>query len=361
MLNFKQHMSEAYTVIPKSEGEIDILKIKMDKDKLKDLFKYVVAKTNMPDPIAIQPNDDKNVKIHRSIADTLDLKSLSSKYGFKITDGNGSRGKTGAHSGGFGFEGQIVKDIEKYIEEGEQGNFSNPDMMKFLHNEILSKHDNIQVKLEGGKNTKRPLIFSDVDAVIGGRDLDVGSKVTDVTIIADDKHYFLSAKYSNTVTFFNAGVATIFTADQFESGKITNKNAKFLLSMFGIDEQRFIDIFVKYDRKNAKKIVPKIKEDVTSKVNLRNLLKLLVTGIGYGYYMIHKKKGKVESYKMDRRRMMDSAKIKKVTVLYPKPGIAKRIDIEVITKLYEFKLNIRNKQGGLYPSHIMCDYKPRGK
>ena len=56
-------MSEAYTVIPKSEGEIDILKIKMDKDKLKDLFKYVVAKTNMPDPIAIQPNDDKNVKI----------------------------------------------------------------------------------------------------------------------------------------------------------------------------------------------------------------------------------------------------------------------------------------------------------
>ena len=131
--------------------------------------------------------------------------------------------------------------------------------------------------------------------------------------------------------------------------------------MFGIDEQKFIDIFVKYDRKNAKKIVPKIKEDVTKKVNLRNLLKLLVTGIGYGYYMIHKKKGKVESYKMDRRRMMDSAKIKKVTVLYPKPGIAKRIDIEVITKLYEFKLNIRNKQGGLYPSHIMCDYKPIGK
>ena len=74
--------------------------------------------------------------------------------------------------------------------------------------------------------------------------------------------------------------------------------------------------------------------------------------------MVHKKKNKVETYKMDRRRMMDSAKIKKVTVLYPKPGTAKRIDIEVITKLYQFKINIRNKQGGLYPSHIMCDYKP---
>ena len=52
MKRFKNYyLSEAYTVIPKSEGEIDILKIAMDKEKLKDLFKYIVAKTNMPDPI----------------------------------------------------------------------------------------------------------------------------------------------------------------------------------------------------------------------------------------------------------------------------------------------------------------------
>ena len=139
MKRFKNYyLSEAYTVIPKSEGEIDILKIAMDKEKLKDLFKYIVAKTNMPDPIAIQPNDSVNVKVHRSIASDLNLKSLSSKYDLKIVGGNGSRGKTGVHSGGFGFEGQIVKDIEKYISEGEQADFSNPDMMKVLHNEILS-------------------------------------------------------------------------------------------------------------------------------------------------------------------------------------------------------------------------------
>ena len=98
--------------------------------------------------------------------------------------------------------------------------------------------------------------------------------------------------------------------------------------------------------------------DVTRKVNLRSLLRVLLTGIGYGYYMIHKKGKKVEFYEMSRRRMMDAAKIKKVTIQYPKPGSAKRIDIEVITPLYIFKINIRNKQGGLYPSHIMCDYKP---
>ena len=61
---------------------------------------------------------------------------------------------------------------------------------------------------------------------------------------------------------------------------------------------------------------------------------------------------------MSRRRMMDSAKVKSVKVQYPKKGTAKRLDIEVVTKLYIFKINIRNKQGGLYPSHIMCDYVP---
>ena len=25
---------------------------------------------------------------------------------------------------------------------------------------------------------------------------------------------------------------------------------------------------------------------------------------------------------------------------------------------YDFKFNIRNKQGGLHPTHLMCDYKP---
>ena len=40
--------------------------------------------------------------------------------------------------------------------------------------------------------------------------------------------------------------------------------------MFGINEKKFIDIFEKYDKKNARKIVPKISEDVTRKVNLRH-------------------------------------------------------------------------------------------
>jgi len=353
-------LPEAYDIFPKSEGEIDALdNIKHDKEKLKALLKDIIANSDgVPDPIALQ-SKTTDVKVFRPVADNFNLPALSKKYGMKVTSGNGSRGGRGAKSQGFGFEGQVTKDIETYIQEGESSpNFKFPEFMKELHDEVLSKHEDIQVALEGGANTKRPLEFTDVGVLIGGRELDVGQKVTDVTVFGDGTPYYLSLKFGGTVTFFNAGVATIFTKDQFEKGKITDLKAKQLLKVFGIDEQKFIDTFVKYDKKMAKS---KKKEEVNTTrttANLRALLQILVTGIGYGYYMVHRKGKKVEFYKMTRRRMMDSAKIKSVKVIYPAVGTAKRIDIEVVTKLYIFKINIRNKQGGVYPSHIMCDYKP---
>jgi len=354
-------LSEAYSIFPKSVGEIDTLEITHNKENLKALLDYVLTKSNgIADPIAISNSPkEKGVKIHRVVADDLDLPSLTKKFGIKISAGNGSRGGTGIKSQGFGFEGQVEKDIRIFIAEGiDSTDFTYPEFMKELNTAILSKHKDIQVIPEGAANTRRPLVFTEIGALIKGRDLQIGNLITDVTVMGDGVPYYLSLKLGGTVTFFNAGVATIFTEDQFKSGKITHKSAKQLLGMFGIEEKKFIDIYEKYDKKNAKKIVPKIIEDVTRKVNLRALLQLLVTGIGYGYHMVHKKGKTIEFYEMTRRRMMDSAKVKSVKILYPKPGSAKRIDIEVVTKLYIFKINIRNKQGGLYPSHIMCDYKP---
>jgi len=360
MKSFKQiYMSEAYDVIPLSAGEIDELDIPHDKENLKALFTDIVTQSGVADPIAISKSKkEKGIKVVRSVADDLNLPALSAKYGFKITAGNGSRGGTGSKSQGFGFEGQVTKDIETYIAEGiDSPNFKYPEFMKELHDTILSKHTDIQVKLEGGANTRRPLVFTEIGALIKGRDLQIGNLITDVTVYGDGEPYYLSLKFGGTVTFFNAGVATIFTEDQFKKGKFTDKRAKQLLGMFGIDENRFIDIFEGYDKATSSKGKKEI-VDVTRKVNMRALLQLLVTGVGYGYHMVHKKGKKVEYFKMDRRKMMDSAKVSSVKVLYPKVGSAKRVDIEVVTKRYIFKVNIRNKQGGLYPSHIMCDYKP---
>ena len=57
--------------------------------------------------------------------------------------------------------------------------------------------------------------------------------------------------------------------------------------------------------------------------------------------------------------MKKSANITDITIkiLYGgKSGKGKRIDIEMQSSKYVFKWNIRNKQGGKYPSHLMCDY-----
>ena len=39
-----------------------------------------------------------------------------------------------------------------------------------------------------------------------------------------------------------------------------------------------------------------------------------------------------------------------------KSGKGKRIDVDFSNQYFDFTLNIRNKQRGLYPSHIMLDY-----
>jgi hypothetical protein len=42
-----------------------------------------------------------------------------------------------------------------------------------------------------------------------------------------------------------------------------------------------------------------------------------------------------------------------------KSGKGKRVDIEFSNQYYDFKVNIRNKQSGVYPSHIMMDYESK--
>ena len=77
--NHIQRISEAYDIFPKSSGEIDTLDIPHDKEKLKSLLNFVLTKSGgMPDPIAISNNPkEKGVKIHRVIADDLNLPDIT--------------------------------------------------------------------------------------------------------------------------------------------------------------------------------------------------------------------------------------------------------------------------------------------
>ena len=38
-------------------------------------------------------------------------------------------------------------------------------------------------------------------------------------------------------------------------------------------------------------------------------------------------------------------------------SVNERIDVEIKTKDMVYTFNLRNKQGGIYPSHLMCDFK----
>ena len=357
----EKNVSEAYNIIPNSVDEIDSLKnTAIDTKTIKSVYSYIFSKnSSLANPIAVSSSKkEKQIKVARDIADGFNLNSLSKKFGVKLTAGDGSRGRRGANNQGTGFEKDLVDDINLFIEEGiEAPSFKYPSLMNDLYKDILFKHKSIQVNLEGGANTKRPLEFTEIGAVIGGTAINVGHVVTDVTIIGDGTtYYYLSLKSSGTVTFFNCGVRKILTKEQFENGKITNKNGKAILDMFGINEKKFINIFQSYKGKTKKRIKKKT-EDVTSKVNKRSLHRMLLTGIGYGYYMLHKRGKNVEYYKMDVTNLKKSVKVKKVVILWPDAGSAKRIDIQILTDKYVFKVNIRNKQGGLYPTHIMCDYK----
>ena len=82
----------------------------------------------MPDPIGLQSSTPKNVKISRSVSDNFNLPALSKKYGFRVTEGEGSRGGRGSKSKGFGFEGQVEKEL--FEGDGVKANIVTEDMVK---------------------------------------------------------------------------------------------------------------------------------------------------------------------------------------------------------------------------------------
>jgi hypothetical protein len=92
------------------------------------------------------------------------------------------------------------------------------------------------------------------------------------------------------------------------------------------------------------------------------LERFIRTVIGHGYALVHEHNDHSIDYYEITPKFLDKASnvISNITVLYPKGGSAKRVDIKVETDIFKLNFNIRNKQGGILPSHIMCDYKIKG-
>ena len=359
--------SEAYTEFPKSEKEIT-------DPNIKALYKALRTVSDIEDPISLDPTKPNFVNITRKFQ--TDKKALDSikkitgqdisktgkiKWnGLNIKFGEGSRGGRGVKSKGLGFEGSLAGDLEKLSKEGltKQNieSYNHPQLISKIANELGLKKGNFTVRLDGSANKPRPLAFSSSGPTVSFSGKNVAETLTDITVIKEGQEYYISAKFGGTLTFFNSGVAKTLPADEIKKGEIKNANGIALLKTLGIDNKSFCAVFNYYEKGKAGKFIPKYPN-----ADIAKLQNLVSSGIGSGYYYAQAGKGEDQFFKIsDKYNKIASTITSEPQVYYGGiDGKGKRVDVVFESDKYYFKVNIRNKQGGLYPTHIMCDYKAK--
>lgn len=365
----------AYSFIPKSVDDIrsNTEMRGPDKEVVARAFQTFISMTTkngkpeMEDPFAIDIKAPKKIKIHRSFSGEIDIKSLGDALGVSFEFGNESRGGMGAGNRGSLFERRLTKDFVLYSETRNPRNdgYFYKDFIQYFHDEYAKgKARDIVVVPEGALNKKRPLVFAGNDVYIEKpfSQANIGSTVTDITVTVDREPIYLSLKLGGTVTFFNIGVAKYIKEEEIDAGEITDPKGRLLLSIFGIDPVHFASVFkAAASHGRAKGLVqPPGQVDVTNKINRDKSMKFLGSGIGYGYHLVHAKNEispNLDHMAMTKENMSRYLHINRMVVKYPPLGAAKRVDVSVDTPKFLFKLNFRNKGGGVYPSHLLCDYK----
>jgi len=350
----------AYDFFPKSQTEIvnTLNKAKFSGDAILEITNlYNTLKSYKLDtPINLDLKEKKKCNVSRQLSSKTTIASLKQKVGLKtvaIKFGNGSSGNRGSNNKGNAFEEDYMQALFKWW-AGD----TDIDAKVLTSIEDLDKTYNLRslptftVTAEGAANTRRPLDFSGGNITITnpGSGKNVGSAVTDLTINKDKNPIYLSLKSGGTTTFFNVGVRTILTPEEIKSQVIKNKDGLKLLKLFGIDTKLFCKVF------NGQMTIGKV--DRSPSINRGGIKELLETGIGYGYHVIHEFPGKVISKRMNEAAMRRAANVTGTTIYYGgKTGTGKRIDMEMTSDTYIFKLNIRDTQGyDGYPTRMMCDF-----
>ena len=241
-------LDEAFSVFPTTEDEIQ-------NEKVKELFRIIKDYPNLSvnDPLVLDPNSPNIAKITRSLQrDSKFINYLNNELGINLDPlsgakwdgvsikwGEGSRGGRGIKSKGLGFEGELISDLEllkaKGISNSNKDQFKHPDLIIEMFKELGLKQGNFNVIPEGAKNQSRPLKFEGGGPVVAFSQGSAAETLTDITIKKGNTKYYLSAKFGNTLTFFNSGITKYLPADEIKSGEIKNSNGKALLETFGID------------------------------------------------------------------------------------------------------------------------------
>mgnify|MGYP003647327831 FL=1 len=216
----------------------------------------------------------------------------------------------------------------------------------------------VNATIRGGENQPRPI---SAGPIVGPASHKAhGELLTDIDLeVSKGRPVPLSLKYGSTLTFMNAGVGRIFTKQDLDEGQVTNTVGKDIVDMLGLDPTLLGATFSGFESGTFKRT----SVDVTHKVDKSKFRKFLTTAIGSNYWMVHGKEGgKISFWFMnpnDINKYADLGSGKLIIYYGGKKSSAKRIDLELSNNYFDLKINIRNKQSGIYPSHIMCDYKSK--
>ena len=155
----------------------------------------------------------------------------------------------------------------------------------------------------------------------------------------------------------NNELHNLFPEAKLKSGDIPNDGKEYL-DMFGIDYQKFLDVFANYGKPGVT-VQDHIANTTLTSSGKQALQDLIKSGVGYGYWMCHYNGSNLKFYEIDQNYMNRAATLigNSVEINYGgASGTGKRIDMIFETQSYEFKFNIRNKSGGVYPTHTNGDY-----
>ena len=318
--------------------------------------KYKKYQKDLP-TILISAKDNPGIYLygrypHKRTIEKVNMTSLDKSAEF---GGQGSKGNKG-HQFEAVLDARLTECVSSRCCRGRYA-----DEAKHLI-ELVSKDMGASVEgvtLEGGRNQPRPVKVQGSQPYIEPiKPGDHGKKVTDITMhMGNNKDAYLSLKSGDTLTFINSGVSKeYFPMEEMKKGMVKKKDGITLLNMWGINNAKFCQIFNQYGSgvKMDDHIV-----DVTKDVDKSKLKKFMQTAIGSGYFMIHEDSGKIKYWYISDAMNKKYANIDSCTFTAyygGKSGKGKRIDIEFENRYYFFSMNIRNKQSGIYPSHIMLDY-----
>ena len=344
------------------------------------LWNYLVSTYGMPNPLAFDGNNKKQVKISRALQTEFTKAEIKKKLkitALKVDFGDGSRGNRGSGNQGNLFEQQLEAGINDWIETSELANNKYKDfifgLVKHYHLEDCIA---VRVIAEGGENKKRPMSLVSGHWKIGTASLstgyDIGSTITDLTLESKCKgkplhKYYLSLKTSGTTTLSNLGLKTnVFPVDQVKEGKITTSDGIALMKTFGLDEATFCATFNQYQSGNRNfKVI-----DGSPKYNKGLLQELIKGSLGYGYHYVHLNKGKIKHMEITEQFLNQAANVTNVRISYGgETGGAKRVNIHMTTPLLDMTFNIRNTSDRgttsdpdrVYPDKLQSGYKMKGE